>query len=191
MPRDHVSHRRSLEPRHHHPRLRQRRLLRLPHHHPDPLPLLPEVMVMIMMMMMMMVWEQEARQGRGRHLQQLHHLQHRAGLSQHQPQSGEAHPGDAASRVTCHISTVTCHVSGHPPSRGPDRAAGAEPRRAQVCARRDAGAVRHGPARPHQHTVTKYFSCVYINILFLFQDTWIWCAEASVSCLHCVTRRYR
>ena len=139
----------------------------------------------------MVVWEQEARQGRGRHLQQLHHLQHRAGLSQHQPQSGEAHPGDAASRVTFHMSNVTCHVSGHPPSRGPDRAAGAEPRRAQVCARRDAGAVRHGPARPHQHTVTKYFSCVYINILFLFQDTWIWCAEASVSCLHCVTRRYR
>ena len=65
----HVSHRRSLEPRHHHPRLRQRRLLRLPHHHPDPLPLLPEVTVMMMimmmmMMMMMMVWEQEARQGR-------------------------------------------------------------------------------------------------------------------------------
>ena len=103
----HVSHRRSLEPRHHHPRLRQRRLLRLPHHHPDPLPLLPEVTVM-MMMMMMMVWEQEARQGRGRHLQQLHHLQHRAGLSQHQPQFGEAHPGEVRSRVTCPLSRVTC-----------------------------------------------------------------------------------
>ena len=66
------------------------------------------MMMMIMMVMIMMVWEQEARQGRGRHLQQLHHLQHRAGLSQHQPQSGEAHPGDPASRVTCHMSNVTC-----------------------------------------------------------------------------------
>ena len=67
--------------------------------------------MMMMIMMMMMMWEQEARQGRGRHLQQLHHLQHRAGLSQHQPQSGEAHPGDAASRVTCHMSNVTCPLS--------------------------------------------------------------------------------
>ena len=64
VPRDHVSHRRSLEPRHHHPRLRQRRLLRLPHHHPDPLPLLPEVTVMMIVMMMIMMWEQEARQRR-------------------------------------------------------------------------------------------------------------------------------
>ena len=69
------------------------------------------MMMIMMVMMMMMMWEQEARQGRGRHLQQLHHLQHRAGLSQHQPQSGEAHPGDAASRVTCHISNVTCPLS--------------------------------------------------------------------------------
>ena len=57
-------------------------------------------------------------------------------------------------QVTCHVSTVTCDVSGHPPSRWPDGAAGAEPRRPQVCARRHAGAVRHGPARPHQHTVS-------------------------------------
>ena len=70
------------------------------------------MMMITMMVMMMMVWEQEARQGRGRHLQQLHHLQHRAGLSQHQPQSGEAHPGEVVSRVISrvhyNVSRVTC-----------------------------------------------------------------------------------
>ena len=43
-----------------------------------------------------MVWEQEARQGRGRHLQQLHHLQHRAGHGQHHPLPLQADRGDPA-----------------------------------------------------------------------------------------------
>ena len=201
VPRDHVSHRRSLEPRHHHPRLRQRRLLRLPHHHPDPLPLLPEVISDDD------DCDDDDDVGAGG----------AAGTRTTSPtapssttssrtQSASAPVWRSTSRwcrvtchvshVQCHVSRVTCHVSRVRTSSvtrtWPGCWGRASPRSSVRTAWRWSCPPRASSSSPtHGSYVTKYFSCVYINILFLFQDTWIWCAEASVSCLPCVTRRYR
>ena len=65
------------ESRDHHPCLYQRGQLRVTGHHPRPLPLLSDP---------------EIPRGR-RHIQQLHHLQYRAGVRPHEPGFGETHPG--------------------------------------------------------------------------------------------------